>query len=580
MLFSVFLWYLGRFELSNSIILLSLFSLLFLNLLFVKDMEFRLENLLKSELIFVASFLFFSLLRALSPEILYTGGEKFMEFAILKALTVSEKLPIEDVWFSGEEMSYYYLGYLPFASLSKLLNVPAEIAFNLAAATLPALTIQMAYEFGERLTKRELGGAALVYFLCFSGSLKISPNYWNFSRVIPNTINEFPAFSFIHADLHPHMISIPFQLLTIILLYVFYERRSHEAFLLVLILLHSFIFLNSWEFPTYTFLTLLVLMVLRDYAKAPFLALPLLFFLPFRTSFFERSLGIVHETTSLVHYLLLYGLFISIFYFSLLRSFRKSDLWVLPISLILFLTGYQVPAILIPLAPVIKRKRSYESFLLLTGIILSILIELIYVDDPLGAPYERMNTVFKFGLQNWILWSIPAAKLLSEVRGFALKLLIPLLILSSIFFPLAVVEKSYGSEELTLNGLKYLEESHPWDLEAASFLSSRERGVILELYGDSYTYSSQFSTLTGYPSVLGWRGHEIMWRGFDDVMERQKDLLAMYHGDLELMKSYHVRYLIFEEREREFFGDLSFNFTLIYENKKVKIYELPYSSPS
>ena len=43
-------------------------------------------------------------------------------------------------------------------------------------------------------------------------------NYWDPTRVIPYTINEFPFFSFLFADLHPHMINIPFALLFVALL--------------------------------------------------------------------------------------------------------------------------------------------------------------------------------------------------------------------------------------------------------------------------------------------------------------------------------------------------------------------------
>ncbi|MEP7199992.1 MAG: DUF2298 domain-containing protein, partial [Chloroflexota bacterium] len=42
-------------------------------------------------------------------------------------------------------------------------------------------------------------------------------DYWRSSRVIPFTINEFPLWSFLFADLHPHMIGIPFTLLAIAL---------------------------------------------------------------------------------------------------------------------------------------------------------------------------------------------------------------------------------------------------------------------------------------------------------------------------------------------------------------------------
>ena len=36
--------------------------------------------------------------------------------------------------------------------------------------------------------------------------------YWNATRVIPDTINEFPFFTFLYADLHAHLMSLPFTL--------------------------------------------------------------------------------------------------------------------------------------------------------------------------------------------------------------------------------------------------------------------------------------------------------------------------------------------------------------------------------
>ena len=34
-------------------------------------------------------------------------------------------------------------------------------------------------------------------------------DYWRSSRVIPYTINEFPFWSFLYADLHAHLIDLP-----------------------------------------------------------------------------------------------------------------------------------------------------------------------------------------------------------------------------------------------------------------------------------------------------------------------------------------------------------------------------------
>ena len=55
-------------------------------------------------------------------------------------------------------------------------------------------------------------------------------DYWyRATRVIPYTINEFPFFSFLFADLHPHMIAIPFTILVVALglhLLLDSERRA------------------------------------------------------------------------------------------------------------------------------------------------------------------------------------------------------------------------------------------------------------------------------------------------------------------------------------------------------------------
>ena len=39
--------------------------------------------------------------------------------------------------------------------------------------------------------------------------------FWNASRVIPDTINEFPFFTFTYADLHAHMLALPLTLLAL-----------------------------------------------------------------------------------------------------------------------------------------------------------------------------------------------------------------------------------------------------------------------------------------------------------------------------------------------------------------------------
>jgi YYY domain-containing protein len=54
-------------------------------------------------------------------------------------------------------------------------------------------------------------------------------DYWSPTRVIPETINEFPYFSFIFADLHPHMIGLPFTVLFLSLVYHWLRSGNQQT---------------------------------------------------------------------------------------------------------------------------------------------------------------------------------------------------------------------------------------------------------------------------------------------------------------------------------------------------------------
>ncbi len=71
-----------------------------------------------------------------------------------------------------------------------------------------------------------------TFVLALSGLLEVLKgasiavyNYWDPTRVIPSTINEFPYFSFLFADLHPHMIGLPFTVLFLSLAYNWLANR-------------------------------------------------------------------------------------------------------------------------------------------------------------------------------------------------------------------------------------------------------------------------------------------------------------------------------------------------------------------
>jgi hypothetical protein len=184
-------------------------------------------------------------------------------------------MPPHDPWLSGFAISYYYLGYLLLALVTRLTQIPPTIAFNLGNAGWFALVAVQAYGIvydmlprppsdrapRRRVTLRPLiapvlllitgNGVGLLEVLHARGLLPASfwqwldigrlseapqPPYswvpqrffwwWQASRTIRDytpwgdpqeVIDEFPAFSFILGDMHPHLLALPFVLVAITL---------------------------------------------------------------------------------------------------------------------------------------------------------------------------------------------------------------------------------------------------------------------------------------------------------------------------------------------------------------------------
>ncbi|MBI2862498.1 MAG: hypothetical protein HYX89_06740, partial [Chloroflexi bacterium] len=274
-----------------------------------------------SEGIFIAALAGWSLFRAYDSAI--TATEKPMEIAFLNAIVRSETLPPPDPWLSGFAISYYYFGYLMMALLTKLSGIASAITFNLSLALLFALTITGSFGLVYNWVASAGGGARWrgvpvtfgllgALFVTFLGNLEgiwevlrsngILPTsffrwlgivgldqlppqtqlyptdppeiwwWWRASRVIGSvnpvtntptdyTINEFPFFSFLLGDLHPHVLALPFNLLALglCLALVVQKEPISLAWLkhnwplagLASIVLGALGFLNFWDLPTY-----------------------------------------------------------------------------------------------------------------------------------------------------------------------------------------------------------------------------------------------------------------------------------------------------------------------------------------
>ena len=210
-----------------------------------------------------------------------------------------------------------------------------------------------------------------------------------------------------------------------------------------------------------------------------------------------------------------------------------------------------------------------QGFVLLlfaTGALLVLSVEFVYIKDQFGT---RMNTVFKFYFQAWILWGIGGAYALaafirrSGVGGKAVSAVAVILILAGLLFPVLAIPKradEYGGPA-TLDGADYLSRQRPADYAAITWLNEHVKGapVILEAPGGSYGYEGRVSAHTGLPTVLGWAGHEHQWRGtYDEQARREEDIETLYTSVdkeqvLTLLDKYDISYVYVGALERDLY---------------------------
>jgi YYY domain-containing protein len=254
--------------------------------------------LLVSDVVSLLAFCGYLWLRGFTPEILHT--EKPMDAAFLMSSSLTVTMPPPDPWFAGSPINYYYLGYLLQGSIARLAGVPGTTGFNLALATTFSLALTAAAGIGWNLARAwysrrvaavtaALAATMLMVIgnLYAAGQLLQTPAAtleagwwdkgvgvgWRASRIVCDTarvandcpgqfetINEFPAFSFILGDLHPHVLALPFAVTALALAFNLFMLRNGETALsrtdwarigVTGAVIGSLYALNSWDIPTY-----------------------------------------------------------------------------------------------------------------------------------------------------------------------------------------------------------------------------------------------------------------------------------------------------------------------------------------
>jgi YYY domain-containing protein len=588
-----------------------------------------------SEAVFAVAYAAMALVASCAPAV--WGTEKPMDMAFISAINASAHFPPHDPWMSGESLNYYYLGHLAMAWPARLLGLAPDTGYLLAWALLFALSAAAAFTVGGTLwaaARAALGHRTPRGGPVVAGLLAVAPcvvlgdlagvrawidaahppgdyDWFGVSRVIPGTINEFPAFSFVLGDLHAHVLALPFTLLALAFaLQVALDgpRGAASEGLAAALAVGALYAINSWSFPVAAgLLAAAVVIWLRSPAGAGgrdfaivWLALVLLasvvLLLPFWVSYVPATNGVgtVGRREPFTRFAgeeaLIYAVVawpLAALYARRLLSARHPWRWaawcpvavaiagsllagahLAGVAVLVAALAVAVHAALSPRLPVPER---FVWTLAAGACALVIVPELIYVRDAFDhGPLFRMNTVFKLGYQAYVLLAVAAACAIPLAAAWLPRdawrvwaAVTAALAVCGLVYPYAGSWARTGGfrSAPSLDGLGWLRAVAPGDPPAIGWLRAHTPGdaIVLEAFGPDYSPAghARISTFSGRATVLGWAGHELQWE--HDPGARAADVRTLYTTtDLamarRLLARYGVGYVVVGPLERSDYG--------------------------
>ena len=250
----------------------------------------RSRLLVAVELLGWTCFACFVAMRAMNPDLWhpYRGGEKPFEQTLLTAVLRTRTLPVYDPWFAGGTLNYYYGGWFLLSAPARVLRTSPIMVMNLGIGVCAAAAAGAASTFGaalaggmrsrwrvrSRLSRRALVGALLSagLVLLASSPAVLRPladllrgrlerrgvDWWALSRVIPDSVavTEFPGWSLLFADLHPHLMGVAVLLAAGVVALVLHDalqraplRNALALSALLGLVIGVVRMTNTWDYP-------------------------------------------------------------------------------------------------------------------------------------------------------------------------------------------------------------------------------------------------------------------------------------------------------------------------------------------
>ncbi|MFW6069745.1 MAG: DUF2298 domain-containing protein, partial [bacterium] len=398
---------------------------------------------------------------------------------------------------------------------------------------------------------------------------------------------------------------------------------------------------NTWDWPTYLLLGSLAVIYAAFVANDRRLSLPFLGQALFQVAAlaalstllfwpFVANYGSGYETlrlwdgsyTHLANYLVIYGLFLFLAGTHLASEFRAwTASWspealakwrplatavllglALFVLLLVFLAlrGYWIAPVvltltvvagLLGLRPGLPAARRVILILMSAALGLSLMVEIVVLEGDVG----RMNTVFKFYMQVWVMLSIAGGAALAlawphvqrwgHTRRRSWQLVLGLLVAAALLYPLLATPAKWQSRTdpdapRTLDGMSFMQTASYQDTtfdgnsvtielapeyEALRWMQRNVEGspVVAEAHsGNPYrSIAARVAMYTGLPNIVGWDWHQRQQRAAVPdslVWDRVSDVEQLFNSPhpadaLDVIAEHDVKYIYAGSLERAYY---------------------------